>query len=225
MTFDVQLQTEPMTLAVEIGEIYDVTGDEYARGYRAGRAAEQGVTDKIIDRSISGAYVNDRIAKVGDSAFYKCAALTSASAARAATIDSYAFSDTKLLASAIFPAAERINANAFRSCYALSVSDFTSVTTISNNAFSDCRSLARVEFPAVTSIYSGAFYNCESLKTVVLPGETQCKIFGDVFGNTPVASGTGYIYVPDDLVDSYKAADNWSAYADQIKPLSELEEA
>lgn len=30
------------------------------------------------------------------------------------------------------------------------------------------------------------------------------------------------IYVPDDLVDSYKAATNWSTYADYILPLSDL---
>ena len=31
-----------------------------------------------------------------------------------------------------------------------------------------------------------------------------------------------FFYVPDDLVDSYKEATNWSTYADQIKPISEL---
>lgn len=34
----------------------------------------------------------------------------------------------------------------------------------------------------------------------------------------------GYIYVPDALVDSYKAATNWSTYASQIRPLSEYVE-
>ena len=29
------------------------------------------------------------------------------------------------------------------------------------------------------------------------------------------------IYVPDDLVDSYKTATNWVTYADKIKPMSE----
>lgn len=31
-----------------------------------------------------------------------------------------------------------------------------------------------------------------------------------------------YFYVPDNLVDSYKAATNWSTYASQIRPISEL---
>lgn len=28
------------------------------------------------------------------------------------------------------------------------------------------------------------------------------------------------VYVPDDLVDAFKAATNWSAFGDRIKPLS-----
>ena len=46
----------------------------------------------------------------------------------------------------------------------------------------------------------------------------------NAFQNTPIASGTGYIYVADNLVSTYKSATNWSAYASQIKGLSELEE-
>ena len=34
-----------------------------------------------------------------------------------------------------------------------------------------------------------------------------------------------YFYVPDNLVDSYKAATNWSTYANQIRPISELSDA
>ena len=37
--------------------------------------------------------------------------------------------------------------------------------------------------------------------------------------NTPKA-----IYVPDGSVDAYKAAENWSEFADLIKPMSELTE-
>lgn len=43
--------------------------------------------------------------------------------------------------------------------------------------------------------------------------------------NTPIANGTGYIYVPDNLVEDYKVAANWSTYANQIKPLSEYVES
>ena len=40
------------------------------------------------------------------------------------------------------------------------------------------------------------------------------------FINTPIEFGAGYIYVPDESVDAYKAATNWSEYSSQIKPIS-----
>ena len=39
-----------------------------------------------------------------------------------------------------------------------------------------------------------------------------------------IASGTGYIYVPDNLVDSYKADSNWAALSAKIKGISEYSE-
>lgn len=40
------------------------------------------------------------------------------------------------------------------------------------------------------------------------------------FTGTNIAYGKGAIYVPSELVDSYKIATNWSTYADQIYPIS-----
>ena len=42
------------------------------------------------------------------------------------------------------------------------------------------------------------------------------------FNSSGVSKGTGFVYVPDNLVDEYKSATNWTTVADQIKPLSEL---
>ena len=39
---------------------------------------------------------------------------------------------------------------------------------------------------------------------------------------TTIEKATGYVYVPDDMVDTYKSATNWSTYASQIKGMSEL---
>ena len=38
--------------------------------------------------------------------------------------------------------------------------------------------------------------------------------------DTKIARGEGAIYVPTNLVDTYKAASNWSTYASQIYPIS-----
>ena len=76
----------------------------------------------------------------------------------------------------------------------------------------------------ITSIGNYAFYKCTNLSIFALPNITRVPTLGsDVFTNTPIANGTGYIYVPDDLVESFKSATNWSIYADQIKAISEME--
>lgn len=69
---------------------------------------------------------------------------------------------------------------------------------------------------------ANAFYNCSSLEALIIRGtNVMTNSSTGTFTGSAIAKGTGYIYVPDALVDSYKTATNWSVYADQIKPLSE----
>jgi hypothetical protein len=82
-----------------------------------------------------------------------------------------------------------------------------------------------VDLPNVTSIINQAFAASYKLKTLILRSNTVCQL---VHSNALVATdinwGSGSIFVPDELVESYKSATNWSTYAAKIKPLSELEE-
>ena len=41
------------------------------------------------------------------------------------------------------------------------------------------------------------------------------------FNSTPIKSGTGYIYVPMSLVDTYKSATNWSTFANQFRAIED----
>ena len=75
----------------------------------------------------------------------------------------------------------------------------------------------------IEKINSQAFYYCYFLSKVVLNVTSVPTLGQNVFYQTPISKGTGYIYVPDDLVDSFKSATNWSSYGDQIKGVSELE--
>ena len=87
-----------------------------------------------------------------------------------------------------------------------------------------CSNLERIELDNIERFYSGVFYGNYALKSVVIRTSTVATLVArDVFSNSAIASGTGYIYVPDNLVNSYKSATNWSDYANQIKPISELE--
>lgn len=101
---------------------------------------------------------------------------------------------------------------------------FIEAYTVFSGAFESCESLAIVILQNVSLIYTRAFYDT-ALNMLVIGTENTTEVCtldsSDVFTNTPIASGTGYIYVPDSLVDQYKSATNWSVYANQIKGLSE----
>lgn len=99
--------------------------------------------------------------------------------------------------------------------------NFSKVTSIGESAFEGCRSLTSADFPAATSIGDYAFFQCTSLTSLILRATTQvCTLSGtDAFINTHIASGTGYIYVPAALIDSYKTATNWTTYANQFRAL------
>ena len=59
---------------------------------------------------------------------------------------------------------------------------------------------------SVSSIRGSAFANCTSLNTVVLRSNTVVDLSDEsIFENTPIASKTGSIYVPDGLVNEYKS--------------------
>lgn len=92
------------------------------------------------------------------------------------------------------------------------------VTSIGANAFYNCSSINNLSITgAITSIGSGAFYGCANLSVLRLRGVTKVPtISSNSLTNTPIAKGTGYIYVPTNLLDSFKSATNWSKYADRI---------
>ncbi|MBQ1660655.1 MAG: leucine-rich repeat domain-containing protein, partial [Clostridia bacterium] len=125
-----------------------------------------------------------------------------------------------------FPNATVIGTQAFRDCSRLTSADFPNATAIGTHAFRSCSQLTSVDFHSVTSIGTYAFQGCSRLNSIKL-ASSQVVTLGsaNAFERTPIASGAGYIYVPDDQVDNYKITTNWVTYANQIKGISELEEA
>ena len=100
----------------------------------------------------------------------------------------------------------------------------TNPTTFGGTCFSNSQ-LETLICNNVSTFYTMAFWKSK-LSTLVIKGATVPQLTStSVFDNTPIADGTGSIYVPDALVEQYKVATNWAIYADQIKPLSEYTEA
>lgn len=185
------------TLNITTNGTHDVTNYASAEVNIAGDAT---IEDSIVTRTIT-TYTNDRITVIGNQAF-RGTGLTSLNCPNVTSIEAYGLD----------------------SCSSLVDVNLPKVTSLKNYAMQGCKKLERLEFPEKITTQGAVWNNCSSLATLILRG-TQMSGLGNknCLTNTPIASGTGYIYVPDNLVDTYKANTNWSNYASQIKGLSELE--
>lgn len=113
----------------------------------------------------------------------------------------------------------------FNQCRKLKKINVENFTSVGNYGFQRCDELEKLDFYNLTQIGSSAFNECEKLATLIIRTDSVCKMANiNALTGTPIASGTGFVYVPDDLVESYKTAENWVTYASQIKPISELQE-
>ena len=189
-------------------------------GIQAGGGGDD-VLNTLIDRSITEISSNSATS-IGASAFRSCGALTTVDFPVATSIGASAFEDCGALTTVDFPVATSIRSAAFRSCSALTTVDFPVATSIWDSAFYSCDALTTVDFPVATSIRSAAFRSCSKLKSLLLRNNKVCTLSNtNVFVSTPISSGTGYIYVPSELIEQYKEATNWSIYSAQFRALED----
>ena len=99
---------------------------------------------KIIDRTISGTYVNNNVTNIRWYAFAKCSALTSVSFPNCTSISAYAFQYCSALTSVSFPSCTSIGYSAFQYCSTLTSVSFPNCTSMSNNVFANCSALTSV---------------------------------------------------------------------------------
>lgn len=200
---------------------YDVTNYATANVNVPNDTSE--VEEAFIKRTFTE-YSNDTITSIGDSAFRSCKQLTSVSFPKSTNTGAYAFYDCTKLTDVNFPVAKTVTSQCFRGCSSLVDVTFPEATTIEAYAFYQNTKLKTVRLPKAKSFGISALNGCTGLTALIIEqADTICSLATNVLANSSIASGTGYVYVPDNKVDSYKSATNWSAYASQIKPLSELE--
>ena len=92
------------------------------------------------------------------------------------------------------------------------------------SAFNGLDSLVTAEFMVVRNIYDYAFYGCIGLEALIIrTSDAICSLASTTafYGSGVESAGSGYIYVPDDMVYAYRSQTNWSNYASKIRPLSE----
>lgn len=119
----------------------------------------------------------------------------------------------------------------FSDCRSLEIADLsgwrTSNVTEMSTIFSNCISLKYVNLSGWTteSVTTNVrmFGATGSIEAVVIDSPSVFRLTNaNALSNSGIQRGTGFVYVPDNLVDEYKSATNWTTVADQIKPLSEL---
>ena len=138
-------------------------------------------------------------------------------------ISAYVFAYCTALRKVIIPNVRKIATLSFAYCSAVTEFQAPLIEEVGEQSLRNMTSMVKMVFPSLKTIKSYAFNTDIKLQTLVLSGNSLCSLANvNALTGTPIANGTGYIYVPDDLVDSYKGATNWSTYADQIKGLSEL---
>lgn len=110
---------------------------------------------------------------------------------------------------------ERIDMMAFWECTNLTSVEFEEgITVIGSDAFRNCTGLTSVTIPASVTVFD-AFTGCSSLTDITFLSETPPELGQYSLDGTNDCP----IYVPDESVDAYKTANNWTRYASRIQPI------
>lgn len=140
-------------------------------------------------------------------------------------VGAYCFDSCKNLVSVELPnSLKNITNYAFQRCDNLVIDSLPeNCTILGQYCFYYCSSISKLTLKASRLSINGGgnFSFCSNLECVAMPNITEvCSIPGKIFSDTKISQGKGYIYVPNELVESFKTATNWSNYADVLKGIN-----
>lgn len=152
-------QYKPSEMA---GAINDITTQ--------GKTQDNTVLNSILDRSISGNYVNNDLTEIG----------------------SDAFSDCKQLTSATFTKVTKVGSSAFNGCMSLESISLPEVREIKESSFNWCSSLKSISMPKIEVLgsnddFNGIFDYDYKMTTINIPSTIQ-SIGSNTFENTKITT-------------------------------------
>ena len=172
--------------------------------YTVDSIGDDSLTDSIIMRTVTEV-IDEHITTIRDYAFYECEALKT------------------MIGTNVTKLGERC----FSGCTALETVSFPKLSVLcSGYVFNKCSALEKIDLNCTRIGYKSpacsTFYGCTSLKTLILRSSTVCSLGMDSdLSGTPILKGTGYIYVPQALIESYRASEDWSTFADQFRSIED----
>jgi hypothetical protein len=191
---------------------------------------------KLVERTLTGDYINDRVTKVGQYAFHGLT-LNQLSLPNVTEVGRYAFM-TMVADEVDIPLLTSIERSDWMIRGAtIGVVKLPSVTAIDTDSLWDTREVGRIVFNSLetigVSLKNGNnikiydFHALTSLRSlphhgrqysIIIRTPTVCTL-----QDAPISQVLSQVslYVPRDLVDSYKVATNWSTYANQIRAIED----
>lgn len=190
----------------------------------------------------------ENVNKISTRAFFTCTALQTIQIPNLETDSSYAFGNCSALQAINFPKLKTASQYAFDGCSSVQSVNLPALITVYGYSFRNVPCGApcgRLSLPVCTSIdgfsftgngpcvidlaadnlsfYTNTFNGNKNLFHLILRANTVIPMRNtNALTATPIAAGLGMIYVPANLVDSYKAAANWSSFASQIHAIEDF---
>ena len=169
---------------------------------------------------------------IGAYAFNGCSsmALTKLELPLCTSIGGHAFNGCPLLSEISFQNVTTVGTQAFRGSTIAKIK-LPSVETMAASSnydgiFSNCKNLVLVDLgencSSIGNESFGRFVGTSGNNiTIICRASTPPSLGGTIINKSWVYATIGEIYVPDESVEAYKTATNWSAYANIILPLSQ----
>lgn len=96
---------------------------------------------------------------------------------------------------------------------------FTGVSALPNNFIGNGTALLDADLPSnITRIEYNSLRGCTKLEYIVF----RCSVVMSTGENTLYNTNNCMVYVPDNLIDEYKAAAYWKKYSSRFRPLSDF---
>lgn len=124
------------------------------------------------------------------------------------------------------PNVTSLGAYAFYQCSNLKTVTLPKLTTISTQTWYMCPKLEYADCGQLGNISAQTFASDTALKTLILRKTSSICTLSNVNGvsGSGIGKGTGYVYVPKNLIESYTSESNWSTFAAQFRAIEDYPE-